>query len=86
MWDQSAYNMEIFRPAYGNKLAAGVSMRVASLGANPNPDPNPNTNPDPNPNPNPNPNPYPNPNPDPDPNPNQVMNYLCFLNTKLLYK
>ena len=26
------------------------------------------------------------PNPDPNPNPNQVMNYLCFLNTKLLYK
>ena len=42
MWDQSAYNMEIFRPAYGNKLVAGVSMRV--------------------------------------------MNYLCFLNTKLLFK
>ena len=42
VWDQSAYNMEIFRPAYGNKLAAGVSMRV--------------------------------------------MNYLCFLNTKLLFK
>ena len=28
VWDQSAYNMEIFRPAYGNKLAAGVSIRV----------------------------------------------------------
>jgi hypothetical protein len=42
VWDQSAYNMEIFRPAYGNKLVAGVSMRV--------------------------------------------MNYLCFLNTKLLFK
>jgi len=42
VWDQSAYNMEIFRPAYGHRLAAGVSMRV--------------------------------------------MNYLCFLNTKLLFK
>ena len=39
---QSAYNMEIFRPAYGEKAAAGVSVRT--------------------------------------------MNYLCFLNTKTLFK
>jgi len=42
VWDQSAFNMEIFRPAYAHKVTAGVSVRV--------------------------------------------MNFLCFLNTKLLFK
>lgn len=42
VWDQSAFNMEIFRPAYAGKVTAGVSVRV--------------------------------------------MNYLCFVNTKLLFK
>ena len=42
VWDQSAYNMEIFRPAYAEHDAAGVSVRS--------------------------------------------MNYLCFCNTKLLFK
>jgi hypothetical protein len=27
VWDQSAYNMEIFRPAYGRYDAPGVSVR-----------------------------------------------------------
>ena len=42
VWDQSAFNMEIFRPAYGSRASVGVSVRV--------------------------------------------MNFLCFLNTKLLFK
>ncbi|KAL1503242.1 hypothetical protein AB1Y20_011298 [Prymnesium parvum] len=42
IWDQSAFNMEIFRPAYASKVTAGVSVRV--------------------------------------------MNFLCFVNTKLLFK
>ena len=42
VWDQSAYNMEIFRPAYGRYDAAGVSVRS--------------------------------------------MNFLCFCNTKLVFK
>ena len=42
VWDQSAYNMEAFRPAYGRYASAGVSFRS--------------------------------------------MNYLCFVNTKLLFK
>ena len=42
VWDQSAYNMEIFRPAYGGFESAGVSVRS--------------------------------------------MNYLCFCNTKFVFK
>lgn len=42
VWDQSAFNMEIFRAAYGQKVTAGVSVRV--------------------------------------------MSFLCFVNTKLLFK
>ena len=42
VWDQSAYNMEIFRAAYGPLAAVGASVRT--------------------------------------------MNYLCFCNTKLLFK
>ena len=42
VWDQSAYNMEIFRPAYGLYASAGVSVRT--------------------------------------------MNFLCFCNTKVLFK
>ena len=31
VWDQSAYNMEIFRPAYGAYQSAGVSVRAHPL-------------------------------------------------------
>ena len=31
VWDQSAYNMEIFRPAYGQYVAAGVSVRAMNF-------------------------------------------------------
>jgi len=42
VWDQSAYNMEIYRPAYGRFVSPGVSVRA--------------------------------------------MNFLCFCNTKVLFK
>ena len=85
VWDQSAYNMEIFRPAYGSLASPGVTVRPMDmitqapplrcplhlLASPPPPHHALLTSP-----------------PPPPPPPRQVrsMNYLCFCNTKLLFK